>query len=274
LSLLFLLSILLLRSDMEDACKLYVGHISPDVRERDVRDNFEKFGRILSVSMKNNYCFVVFEDVRDADEAIRGMDGRVLGRERIVVEHTHRRDSRSSAKPERSEWRIRVDNLPRGVTWPQLKDHFRFCGNVVYGDVVQGIGFIEFRYRDDMYFALDRMHDTNWFGSYIRVSRARPDDRRERDRRRRSRSPRRRSPRRDEDRKRKDEVRVDKRENEEKSEEKNGKREEKNGSRSPSSSPAARNSHEKEARVDSPSLREESVERRSRSPESRSPSPR
>jgi RNA recognition motif-containing protein len=38
-----------------------------------------------------------------------------------------------------------------------------------------GVGFLEFTSKDDMYYALDHMHDLDWFGYRIRVTRADPE---------------------------------------------------------------------------------------------------
>jgi hypothetical protein len=53
---------------MSTSTRVYVGGLSYRARERDVERYFKKFGRIRDVSMKNGYCFLEFEDARDADD--------------------------------------------------------------------------------------------------------------------------------------------------------------------------------------------------------------
>jgi len=127
--------------------------------------------------MKNRFCFIDYEDPRDVDEAIRAMDGRHFDGETIVVARPKGRENHGRGfRPERSEWRIRIENVPPRVHWQDLKDKFRRCGEVVFGDIYKGIGYLEFRYKEDMYYALDNMHQTDWFGYTLHVLRAQPVD--------------------------------------------------------------------------------------------------
>lgn len=40
-------------------------------RERDLEYEFDRYGRIYRVDLKNGFAFVEFEDSRDADDAVR-----------------------------------------------------------------------------------------------------------------------------------------------------------------------------------------------------------
>ncbi|RHZ89342.1 hypothetical protein Glove_16g186 [Diversispora epigaea] len=53
------------------AARLYVGRLSRSVSERDIDEAFGKYGRIREVDMKIGFCFVQFDDPRDADDAMR-----------------------------------------------------------------------------------------------------------------------------------------------------------------------------------------------------------
>ena len=49
--------------------RIYVGNLPSDIRERDLEDLFYKYGKILSISLKDNrrgppFAFVEFEDRR------------------------------------------------------------------------------------------------------------------------------------------------------------------------------------------------------------------
>ncbi|CAG0922576.1 unnamed protein product [Notodromas monacha] len=60
-------------------CRIYVGNLPPDIREKDIEDLFYKFGRIVFVDLKNKrgppFAFVEFEDSRDCEDAVHARDG-------------------------------------------------------------------------------------------------------------------------------------------------------------------------------------------------------
>ncbi|KAH7933608.1 hypothetical protein HPB49_014357 [Dermacentor silvarum] len=64
--------------------RVYVGHLSYRVRERDLERFFRGFGKIREVLLKNGFGFVEFDDHRDADDAVYELNGRELDGERCV----------------------------------------------------------------------------------------------------------------------------------------------------------------------------------------------
>ncbi|TYH69653.1 hypothetical protein E1A91_D05G068800v1 [Gossypium mustelinum] len=59
--------------------RVYVGNLDPRVSERDLEDEFRVFGVIRSVWVARRppgYAFIDFEDRRDAEDAIRELDGK------------------------------------------------------------------------------------------------------------------------------------------------------------------------------------------------------
>ncbi|CAN1825253.1 Serine/arginine-rich splicing factor RSZ22 [Linum perenne] len=59
--------------------RVYVGNLDPQVTERDLEDEFRKFGAIKSVWVARRppgYAFVDFDDKRDAEDAIHELDGK------------------------------------------------------------------------------------------------------------------------------------------------------------------------------------------------------
>lgn len=58
--------------------KIYVGDLSRDACEKDLERAFEYYGRLRNVWVARNpagFAFVEYEDPRDDDDAVRGMDG-------------------------------------------------------------------------------------------------------------------------------------------------------------------------------------------------------
>ncbi len=125
--------------------RVYVGGISYRARERDIEKFFRKYGRIREISMKNGYCFVEFEDYRDADDACYELNGKDFLGDRVTVEIArgtpHGRDkdrwgtgggrrgspSRGSrdrpvwldkyGPPTRTDYKVIVENLSSRVSW-------------------------------------------------------------------------------------------------------------------------------------------------------------
>ena len=64
------------RADLD--CKIYVGDLARDAHERDLERAFSYYGRLRNVWVARNpagFAFVEYEDPRDADDAVRGLDG-------------------------------------------------------------------------------------------------------------------------------------------------------------------------------------------------------
>lgn len=64
--------------NIEMSARVYVGRLSFRAQERDVERFFRGYGHISEVLMKNVYAFVEFTDYRDADDAVRDLNGRSL----------------------------------------------------------------------------------------------------------------------------------------------------------------------------------------------------
>lgn len=61
--------------------KLYIGDLPPDASEKELERAFSYYGHLRNVWVARNppgFAFVEFEDYRDAEDAIRGMDGTLV----------------------------------------------------------------------------------------------------------------------------------------------------------------------------------------------------
>ena len=59
--------------------KVYVGDLGSAASRQDLEDAFSYYGRLTNVWVARNppgFAFVEFEDARDAEDAIRALDGR------------------------------------------------------------------------------------------------------------------------------------------------------------------------------------------------------
>lgn len=171
--------------------RVYVGNLPIDIKEREIDDIFYKYGRIRDIDLKTPsrppaFAFVVFDDYRDAEDAIRGRDGYMFDGCRLRVEmakadrggprDARGRDDRggrdaprASGKTggRRTEFGVIVSGLPKSCSWQDLKDFMRKAGDVVYTDVDQrGDGVVEFSNREDMERAVDKLDDTEFKNPY------------------------------------------------------------------------------------------------------------
>ncbi|CAI4231990.1 unnamed protein product [Auanema sp. JU1783] len=78
--------------------KVYVGGLPSDATSQEIEDVFYRFGRIRKVWVARRppgFAFVEFEDVRDAEDAVKTLDGsRICGvRARVELSHGRRREN-------------------------------------------------------------------------------------------------------------------------------------------------------------------------------------
>ncbi|XP_077284686.1 x16 splicing factor isoform X2 [Arctopsyche grandis] len=70
-------------------CKLYVGDLGNNASKPELEDAFSYYGPLRNVWVARNppgFAFVEFEDPRDAEDAVRGLDGRTICGRRARVE--------------------------------------------------------------------------------------------------------------------------------------------------------------------------------------------
>ena len=75
--------------DWDIACKVYIGNLGNNASKYELEDAFSKYGPLKNVWVARNppgFAFVEFEDPRDAEDSVRGLDGtRVCGVCKIVT---------------------------------------------------------------------------------------------------------------------------------------------------------------------------------------------
>ncbi|KAK3594047.1 hypothetical protein CHS0354_040808 [Potamilus streckersoni] len=72
--------------------KIYVGDLPREASEKEIERAFSYYGRLRNVWVARNpagFAFVEFEDPRDADDAVRGLDGTSICGSRVRVEHSN-----------------------------------------------------------------------------------------------------------------------------------------------------------------------------------------
>jgi len=216
--------------------RIFVGNLPIDIKEREIEDIFDRYGKIRDIDIKcpsrpPAFAFITFDHYRDAEDAIAGEDGQKFDGLRLRVEMSKgsrgsddrysggrfsddRRDRDRDRRPvgggRRTDFGVIVTNLPRRCSWQDLKDFMRKAGDVVFADIDSyGDGVVEFSNREDMERAVDKLDGELFRGAYaeseVRVKLANKSrgESRDRDRRRSPSRSRSRSVDRDDDRDRK-----------------------------------------------------------------------
>ncbi|MCO5609384.1 hypothetical protein L7F22_063610 [Adiantum nelumboides] len=173
------------------SCTIYVGNLPGDVREEEIEDLFHKYGRIVDIELKlpprpPGFCFVEFEDARDAEDAIEGRNGYKYDSNYLRVELAHggrgpppsdRHSSHSSGRgapiPRRAEFRVYVSKLPQTASWQDLKDHMRKAGDVSFAQVFREgggtVGIVDYTNYEDMKYAIRKLDDSEFRNRYSRA---------------------------------------------------------------------------------------------------------
>ncbi|XP_054270765.1 RNA-binding protein 1-like [Macrosteles quadrilineatus] len=87
------------------SCKVYVGNLGNNASKNELEDVFSKYGPLRNVWVARNppgFAFVEFEDPRDAEDAVRGLDGTRCCGVHMIVEMSNGRSRRSGGGRRRS----------------------------------------------------------------------------------------------------------------------------------------------------------------------------
>ncbi|CAA9999188.1 unnamed protein product [Nesidiocoris tenuis] len=71
------------------SCKVYVGNLGNNASKNELEDIFSKYGPLRNVWVARNppgFAFIEFEDPRDAEDAVRALDGTRCCGTHIIVE--------------------------------------------------------------------------------------------------------------------------------------------------------------------------------------------
>jgi len=192
--------------------KLFIGHLDPDTREKDLERFLKDHGfskSVTEVVVKNGYGFVRFDDRRDADDAIFELNGKELLGSRLAVEYAKQSERRGDrgggggggyrgrspprggggggggggfssryGRPYNTEFRVLIDNISTQCSWQDIKDYFRQAGEVTFAKCHRermGEGVVEFASSKDMDNALRKLDGTELYGKRLKLRAENPN---------------------------------------------------------------------------------------------------
>ncbi|KAK6030001.1 hypothetical protein OSTOST_03877 [Ostertagia ostertagi] len=116
------------RGDLD--AKVYIGGLPHDATSQEIEDTFHRFGRIRKVWVARRppgFAFVEFEDTRDAEDAVKSLDGARICGVRARVELSHGR-ALAVAHPHVVEHRDRVLQMTEGASAEAAVAHHKKLG--------------------------------------------------------------------------------------------------------------------------------------------------
>ena len=153
---------------------VFLGNVPQDCRDVDIDRFFNGYGRLTQIVLKRGFCFVFFDEQRDAEDAVKELVGRKLRGEKITLEFAKGDGSEEGKRSINfSQYKIKVENLASTTSWQDLKDYMKQAGEVLYCKAhheKRGEGTVEFCRRDDMKWALDKLEDTKLDGKRIKLA--------------------------------------------------------------------------------------------------------
>ncbi|KAL6885469.1 hypothetical protein ACP4OV_010248 [Aristida adscensionis] len=163
---------------------VFVGNLDYDTRHSELDRLFYRYGRIDRIDMKSGFAFVYYEDERDGDDAIRGLDGYPFGpgRRRLSVEWSRgdrvaRRDGNKPAantKPTKTLFVINFDPINTRVS--DIERHFEPFGKISNIRIRRNFAFVQFETLAEASKALEATHSTRLLDRIISVEYAFRDD--------------------------------------------------------------------------------------------------
>ncbi|KAK6141092.1 hypothetical protein DH2020_025173 [Rehmannia glutinosa] len=161
---------------------IFCGNFEYETRQSDLERLFSKYGRIERIDMKSGFAFVYFEDERDAEDAIRGLDNLPFGydKRRLSVEWARGERGRhhdGRAANQRQTKTLFVINFdPVRTKEYDIERHFEPYGKVLNVRIRRNFAFVQFETQEDATKALECTHMSKILDRVVSVEYALRDD--------------------------------------------------------------------------------------------------
>ncbi|KAI8065739.1 hypothetical protein BC940DRAFT_303469 [Gongronella butleri] len=167
---------------------IFIKNLDPSVTTKSLLDTFSSFGQITQCKIvtddrgqSKGYGFIHFDTMEAAERAINHAHGKRLCDRSLFVGHYIPRSERMQRFEEAKHrfTNVYVKNLVTDITEEELRDLFSGFGPILSvliqrddQNVSRGFGFVNFERHEDAERAVAQMHDTEYIGKRLFVSRA------------------------------------------------------------------------------------------------------
>ncbi|KAI8989389.1 hypothetical protein BDB01DRAFT_848563 [Pilobolus umbonatus] len=175
---------------------IFVKNLPPNVEEKTIHDTFSQWGNVTSCRLLRNSlgqfkgsAYVSYDNIHAAERAIKATNGTTLFGRELTVGHQIPKSTKEIADETSNKQKftnLYVKNINTAVTEDVLRDTFSQYGHVSslliqkdeYG-TSKGFGFVNFESPDDAETALQSLHDMDYYGKKLFVSKAQKKSERE-----------------------------------------------------------------------------------------------
>ncbi|KAM6909068.1 splicing factor 1 isoform 1-T1 [Xenentodon cancila] len=141
--------------------KIFIGNLASNTTAEELRQLFEKYGKVTECDVVKNYGFVHMMSMSEAEEAIKNLHQQELNGWLMNVEL-------SKGRP-KSTTKLHVSNLGEGATSELLRAKFQEFGTVVECDIVKDYAFVHMERMEDAMEAISKLDNTAFKGKLMNV---------------------------------------------------------------------------------------------------------
>ncbi|EIN07305.1 polyadenylate binding protein [Punctularia strigosozonata HHB-11173 SS5] len=179
---------------------IFIKNLDDAIDNKALHDTFAAFGNVLSCKVATDemgrskgYGFVHYETNEAAESAIKAVNGMLLNDKKVYVgHHVSKKDRQAKLDEQKKQFtNVYVKNIDPEANDDEFRELFTPFGNVTSAVLQRdeegrsrGFGFVNFETHEEAQKAVDTLHDSDFKGRKLFVSRAQKKSEREEELRR------------------------------------------------------------------------------------------
>lgn len=175
---------------------VFIKNLDTAIDNKALHDTFAAFGNILSCKVAQDefansrgYGFVHYETAEAANNAIKHVNGMLLNEKKVFVgHHIPKKDRQSKFDEMKANFtNVYIKNVDAECSDQEFRDLFEAFGPITSASLARdpetgssrGFGFVNFHEHKDAYDAVEKLHESDFKGQTLYVSRAQKKHERE-----------------------------------------------------------------------------------------------